>query len=84
MAMVKQQTFIFRIVGVHSSLERRVKTYAAGLQLGQVFKGLRSFVLYLQLLNAELVFATKVVQIIKCTCTVFIDNFRNISANSSI
>ena len=28
--------------------------------------------------------ATKVVQIIKCTCTVFIDNFRNISSNSSI
>ena len=27
---------------------------------------------------------TKVVQIIKCTCTVFIDNFRNISTNSSI
>ena len=27
---------------------------------------------------------TKVVQIIKCTCTVFIDNFRNISINSSI
>ena len=26
----------------------------------------------------------KVVQIIKCTCTVFIDNFRNISTNSSI
>ena len=26
----------------------------------------------------------KVVPIIKCTCTVFIDNFRNISANSSI
>ena len=25
----------------------------------------------------------KVVQIIKCTCFVFIDNFRNISANSS-
>ena len=28
--------------------------------------------------------STKVVQIIKCTCTVFIDNFRNISTNSSI
>ena len=27
---------------------------------------------------------TKVVQIIKCICTVFIDNFRNISNNSSI
>ena len=27
---------------------------------------------------------TKVVQIIKCTCTVFIDSFRNISTNSSI
>ena len=27
---------------------------------------------------------TKVVPIIKCTCTVFIDNFRNISNNSSI
>ena len=27
---------------------------------------------------------TKVVQIIKCTCTVFIDNFRNISTNSWI
>ena len=27
---------------------------------------------------------TNVVQIIKCTCTVFIDNFRNISTNSSI
>ena len=27
---------------------------------------------------------TKGVQIIKCTCTVFIDNFRNISANSLI
>ena len=27
---------------------------------------------------------SKVVQIIKCTCTVFIDNFRNISTNSSI
>ena len=27
---------------------------------------------------------TKVVPIIKCTCTVFIDNFRNISTNSSI
>ena len=26
----------------------------------------------------------KVIQIIKCTCTVLIDNFRNISANSSI
>ena len=26
---------------------------------------------------------SKVVQIIKCTCTVFIDNFRNISTNSS-
>ena len=26
----------------------------------------------------------KVVQIIKCTCTVFIDNFRNISTNSSV
>ena len=31
MAMVKQQAFIFRIAGVHSSLERRVKTYAAGI-----------------------------------------------------
>ena len=29
-------------------------------------------------------YSTKVVQIIKCTCTVFIDNFRNISTNSSI
>ena len=38
MTMVKQQAFIFRIAGVHSSLERRVKTYAAGLQLGQVLK----------------------------------------------
>ena len=28
--------------------------------------------------------ATKVVPIIKCTCTVFIDNFRNISIKSSI
>ena len=27
---------------------------------------------------------TKVVQIIKCTCTVFIDNLRNISTSSSI
>ena len=27
---------------------------------------------------------TKVVPIIKCTCTVFIDNFKHISANSSI
>ena len=27
---------------------------------------------------------TKVVPIIKCTCTVFIDNFRNISTNLSI
>ena len=27
---------------------------------------------------------SKVVQIIKCTCTVFIDNFRNISTNSWI
>ena len=27
---------------------------------------------------------TKVVQIIKCPCNVFIDNFRNISTNSSI
>ena len=27
---------------------------------------------------------TKVIQIIKCTCTAFIDNFRNISNNSSI
>ena len=27
---------------------------------------------------------SKVVQIIKCTCTVFIDNFRNVSTNSSI
>ena len=26
----------------------------------------------------------KVIQIIKCTCTVFIDNFRNISTNPSI
>ena len=26
----------------------------------------------------------KVVQIIECTCTVFIDNLRNISTNSSI
>ena len=25
---------------------------------------------------------TKVVQIIKCSCTVFIDNFRNISTNT--
>ena len=28
--------------------------------------------------------STKVVQVIKCTCTVFIDNFRNISTNLSI
>ena len=28
--------------------------------------------------------ASKVVPIIKCTCTVFIDNFRNILTNSSI
>ena len=26
----------------------------------------------------------KVIKIIKCTCTVFIDNFRNISTNLSI
>ena len=30
------------------------------------------------------IWVTKVVQIIKCTCTVFVDNFGNISANSSI
>ena len=29
-------------------------------------------------------YSIKVVQIIKCTCTVFVDNFRNISTNSSI
>ena len=29
-------------------------------------------------------FLVKVVPISKCTCTVFIDNFRNISTNSSI
>ena len=27
---------------------------------------------------------TKVIQIVKCTCTVFIDNFRNISTDSLI
>ena len=30
------------------------------------------------------ILTTKVVPIIKCTCTVFIDNFRNVSTNSSI
>ena len=34
--------------------------------------------------NKRIPGATKVVQIIKCICTVFIDNFRNISTNSSI
>ena len=38
MAMVKQQAFTFRIAGEHSSLERRAKTYAAGIQFDQVFK----------------------------------------------
>ena len=37
-----------------------------------------------ELLNDLQLYITKVVQIIKCTCTVFIDNFRNISTNSSI
>ena len=31
-----------------------------------------------------LIFVTKVVQIIKCTQTVFVDNFRNISTDSLI
>ena len=32
----------------------------------------------------SILFIIKVVQIIKCTCTVFIDNFRNISTDSLI
>ena len=32
----------------------------------------------------EVTLTCKVVQIIKCTCTVFIDNFTNISTDSSI
>ena len=34
--------------------------------------------------DISLMSRSKVVQIIKCTCTVFIDNFRNISTNASI
>ena len=62
MAMVKQQAFILRIAGVHSSLERRIKIdfMLQVFSLVRYLKGLRSFVLYLQPLNAELVFATRV------------------------
>ena len=34
--------------------------------------------------DSTIALRSKVVQIIKCTCTVFVDNFRNISTNSSI
>ena len=34
--------------------------------------------------SSDFASSIKVVQIIKCTCTAFIDNFRNISTNSSI
>ena len=43
----------------------------------------QSFRIYPSCADTLLV-VTKVVQIIKCTCTVFIDNFKNISTNSSI